>query len=80
MEEIEPSDEYLKGFNQGYYIQQSNPKLASSVANGINSPSDYLDGFNDGGKEYEMERIQREFDEIEKSRSQDRDNDLGIER
>lgn len=80
MEEIEPSDDYLKGFNQGYYLHRHNPKLASSVANGINTPSDYLDGFNDGGKEYEMERIQREFEEVEKTRSQDRNNDLDIER
>ncbi|WP_024771781.1 hypothetical protein [Aquimarina macrocephali] len=46
---------FLKGFNQGYYIQSSNPELAEKMLTAENEPNEYWHGFESGAKEYEIE-------------------------
>lgn len=70
MEENQVSQEYLSGFNQGYYIQQHEPELVDKIIS-TDVSKDYLEGFNDGSREYEQERIESEFKQL------DRDKDLG---
>lgn len=77
-ENIEPSPEYLKGVNQGYYIHSFKPELVEAIKKS-NAHPDYLDGFNDSGMLYEQDRIRKEFDMIEGEKNLDRDQDRGIE-
>lgn len=47
---------FLKGFNQGYYMQSSNPELAEKMLTDQNEPNEYWMGFEDGTIEYKSEK------------------------
>lgn len=46
---------FLKGFNHGYYIQQSNPELGEKMLAGAEEKTEYWHGFESGAKEYDIE-------------------------
>lgn len=48
--------EYLKGFNQGYLFRRHKPLLYETVSKGLVNDDYYKQGFQDGGKEYDLER------------------------
>ena len=56
MEEQDPSPLYLKGFNHGYTIRKSEPELGQLILEKTDAPEEYLSGFKDGGKQYEIEQ------------------------
>ena len=47
---------FLKGFNQGYYMQSSNPELAEKMLGADHEQNDYWFGFEDGYMEYKQEK------------------------
>ena len=42
--EIKPSEDYIKGFNHGYYLRKHRPELVVSIAESFkdNTQSDYV--------------------------------------
>jgi len=52
---MDVSEEYVKGFNNGYLIRKSHPVLAKNLMSGASGKSEYLDGLKAGGLEYEKE-------------------------
>lgn len=54
---------FLKGFNQGYYMESSNPELAEKMLEADHEQNEYWFGFEDGSMEYKLEKdptLQRE--------------------
>ena len=47
---------FLKGFNQGYYMQSSNPELADKMLQSDHEQNDYWFGFEDGTMEFKAEK------------------------
>lgn len=60
MEQIqkqEPHPDFLKGFNEGYLLQQHLPELAQTLAEVLdNHHSERASGFKAGSREYEIEK------------------------
>ena len=55
----EPDADYLKGFNEGYLLQEQMPRFAETVARSLeNISSDRANGFKAGSKQYDIEREQ----------------------
>jgi len=52
---MEVSEEYVKGFNNGYLIRKNHPVLAKNLLSGANGKSEYLEGLKAGSNEYEKE-------------------------
>ena len=52
---MEVSEEYVKGFNNGYLIRKNHPVLAKSLVSGASGESEYLEGLKAGSQEYEKE-------------------------
>jgi len=52
---MEVSEEYVKGFNNGYLIRKSHPVLAKNLVSGTSGKSEYLEGLKAGSQEYEKE-------------------------
>ncbi len=58
--------DYLKRFNQGYYLKQNEPELAAKLQQAISnkqSPSAHDQAFIDGMNESEKERFRDAFKE-----------------
>lgn len=55
----EPSAEFVKGFNESYWIAQQNPELAAQLAKGISGNSERLEGFKKGYDQYVLEYEQQ---------------------
>lgn len=54
--EQEPHADYVKGFNEGYLLQQEMPVLADIMAKSLdNIESDRAAGFKDGRKQLQLE-------------------------
>ncbi|OEK03015.1 hypothetical protein BFP97_16450 [Roseivirga sp. 4D4] len=48
---------YLKGFNDGYFTAKTMPDIRQSMTfKNVDGPTDYQLGFEDGQKEYKMEK------------------------
>lgn len=65
---------FLKGFNQGYYMESSNPELAEKMLEADHEQNDYWFGFEDGVTEYKVEKdptLQKD------DYSKDQDYDMG---
>jgi hypothetical protein len=71
-EEVTPSSEYIKGFNDGYVLAQEIPDLAKSLSK-IETRSDRLSGFKDGKKQYILEKLHEQRDKL-LDKSQSRNN------
>lgn len=56
MEHRDASSEYIKGFNEGYMIAKNMPDLASQLQS-ITGNSERSVGFQDGRKQYELEKF-----------------------
>lgn len=54
-EEITPSPEYIKGFNEGYLLAQHEPELAAQMAK-AEGTSERLQGIKDGHHRFTLER------------------------
>jgi len=70
-----------KGFNQGYSLQSSNPKLAVSIANSFKNPSHpYAKGFIAGSIELIKERGNEKhiLDSINKEKRKSIDRDINL--
>lgn len=54
--EQEPHADYVKGFNEGYLLQQEMPKLADIMAKSLdNIESERAAGFKDGRQQHQLE-------------------------
>ncbi|KQS32751.1 hypothetical protein ASG33_01160 [Dyadobacter sp. Leaf189] len=58
MEEEDPTAEYIKGFNQGYFISKVEPELAAAIiaAKPDDISNSYVKALIDGQKQYELEQ------------------------
>lgn len=54
-ENITVSPTYLKGFNQGYMLQQHKPEMSEKLLEQADMEHDYWQGFEGGAKEYTNE-------------------------
>lgn len=54
--EIEPSADYLKGFNEGYLLSKERPELAETIIKNVPGDTERLSGFADGHRQYEIEK------------------------
>ena len=85
-DEITPSDEYVKGFNEGYLIAKFNPDFSSKSISNM-SQSDRNQGFNKGVMQYEVEKeldrsISKMFNRNRGAKyiSKDKDKDIDMGR
>lgn len=56
MEETTVSPVFLKGFNQGYLMQQHKPELGAKLMEQADTGNEYWHGFESGAKEYNIEQ------------------------
>lgn len=68
-EELYPSAEYIRGFNQMYKLKSEMPEVAQQVLS-AKGQGDRFKGMTAGAKQYELERI-REI--AQKNRNQQRE-------
>ena len=52
--EIQHEQQYIKGFNQGYFLSKHQPEL--DLQRSVKGDTDFIKGFIAGGKEFEMEK------------------------
>lgn len=81
-ETITPSPEYLKGFNEGYQLAKELPDMADKFSS-IKSESERTKGFQDGQKQFVLEKAKEQRPawlkdkKIEKAnKSKDLDKDI----
>lgn len=72
--------QFIQGFNHGYLLARYMPDLTSKIIKGINSTSDYFQGFFSGGKEWELESSRNQLDDLKRIRMQSKSRDRNIER
>lgn len=65
MNEERDNPEYQRGFNYGYKIAQHDPELAN-LLKGIQGPSHTVEGFQDGAKQYEIDKTLDQYKETGK--------------
>lgn len=68
---MDVSEEYLKGFNNGYLIRKNHPVLAKTLLSGASGQSVYLDGLKAGSQEYEKEWAQN-LEEMKKHQMEEK--------
>lgn len=61
MEEQEPSQDYLRGFNRGYIMRKHKPDIKFKTVTFSDQEVDHLRGFKAGVVQYEKE-IDKSFD------------------
>jgi len=74
---MEDEIEYKEGFNASFLLAEHNPVLLEKVSKNIMASSDYLEGFVDGKKQFELEIERHELEQLQKLRGalQERDID-----
>ncbi len=65
------SEEYVKGFNNGYLIRKNHPVLAKTLLNGASGTSEYLDGLKAGSQECEKEWA-KDLEEIKREQKEEK--------
>ena len=77
-QEIEPSEKYVKGFNNGYLLAKHEPALLSEISRTLKSSNEYIEGIFSGKEQYEIEQTRTQQTELEQIRAtaKERDNDL----
>lgn len=73
-EQTAPSPEYLKGFNEGYVLAKEAPDLANKLSS-LKSDSERTQGFQDGRKEFVMEKVKSHRQGLFKSSQERSTND-----
>jgi hypothetical protein len=69
-----------KGFNHGYQLEKSNPKLADSLSQGMKDRTHpYTQGFTAGREEYSKERALENYNPPLPSKGKGKDLDKGME-
>lgn len=76
MEELEPSKDYLKGFNRGYIMRKHKPDIKFKTVAFSDQEADHLRGFKAGVAEYERE-INKTFDKDKEHLNPSRFKDVG---
>jgi len=75
---MEQSQEYTKGFNNGYKMAKYKPELVAQMGDSVKGVNDYEKGLLGGIKEYQQEQEKQRLDDLldvrrSKSHSKDRD-------
>ncbi len=52
------SPTFLKGFNQGYQMQQHKPEMSEQLIEQADTKDEYWHGFESGAKEFDIEKTQ----------------------
>lgn len=52
---MEPTKEYLEGFNNGYILRAHSPELAQVMVQTLRGNTDYVQGMKDGSVQFEKE-------------------------
>ena len=79
MEERQPSEKYIKGFNKGYVLQKHKPELALNLKH-IKFPENELEfqnGLRDGSDQYQKEQKR---DLVKSQYNKEKTKDIGMER
>ena len=58
--------QYIKGFNSGYSIKRYSPELYDKLSKAMETNSEYLGGFKDGGQQriHEEKKLGKSEDQI----------------
>lgn len=67
------SPNYVKGFNNAYFLAEHNPTLINKLIT-IEKDIDYINGLKDGKKTYELEQQKSRINDLRKLRSKDEKN------
>ncbi|WP_306565421.1 hypothetical protein [Flavobacterium lindanitolerans] len=82
-DEITPTPEYVKGFNEGYIMAQLSPNFSNDSISNL-PPSDRSKGFNKGMMQFavekKLEKAMSRFTRIEPERGKDRTKDKGLDK
>ena len=57
MEEMEPSPQYVRGFNIGYQIAKTDPKLYMQLEKSLDRDNEYIHGMKMGRKQLDREKL-----------------------
>lgn len=60
MEELDPSPEYIKAFNNGYNLRKHEPEIFKQTIRTQNAKGEKLKAMNDGAKQFEFEQFKEQ--------------------
>lgn len=73
-EQTSISPTFLKGFNQGYQMQQHKPEMSEQLLEKADMENEYWQGFEGGTKEYVSEKsLGKDVNQPSKDRGMDRE-------
>lgn len=72
-DEIEPSKEFTKGFNDAYLLGSHEPKILSGISPVDNPQNTYFDGFFMGKLEWEREQQKTQVQDLNKLRNKEKE-------
>ncbi|MEQ8579487.1 MAG: hypothetical protein RIC57_01295 [Balneola sp.] len=79
--DLNPSKDYLKGFNHGYSLQRYEPEMVKSITKGIKDKnSDYAVGIQDGKAEMILEMEREKYPNKKTIPDRRKDIDQGLDR
>jgi len=66
--------DYIRGFNSGYSIQQRAPEILKAMLSGMQKETQYKIGLRDGGQQLEKEKRLAHI--VDRSKSQNKENQI----
>lgn len=76
---MEQKNQYMQGFNSGYFLAKFEPGLLSKLLNQLTPVGDYLEGFFSGKEQFELEYTHKQINELDQLRKNFEDRDKGLE-
>lgn len=73
------SEQYKKGFNHGFIINKYREEIYKGIQVQTRQASDYIQGFYDGGKQVEYDKMQDRLNDLNYPPS-DKSQDKGVDR
>jgi len=77
---MDAGQQYLRGFNSGYFLAEHGPGLLSKILTGLAPTTAYLEGLFSGREEYVQELARIHQDDLTRLRNQGRDRETDLER
>lgn len=65
-------NQFTAGFNAGYLLAEYEPKMLTVLLKEIQPENSYITGMSSGQKEYELEQLKSNLNELEQLRHQGR--------
>jgi hypothetical protein len=74
---MNPDQEYIKGYNDGYLLSKHEPKLAENITPALKGRTDYDAGFAEG---HEAAHKERTLEQLKQMRNRGKDKEIDHDR